>query len=99
MTTSESISCPEYPFETVWRFINRIDSVFLQIDKTPLMEAKTGFTKNESGIEKIIRFIDEENEVTRVCPDCWGHDSSCNGKDTRILPAALIKYIENVYNK
>ena len=99
MTTSESIPCPEYPFETIWRFIKRTGSVFLQIEEAPVLEVRTGFTKKEVGVEKIIRFIEEEREVTRVCLGCWSNDSSCDEKDTRILHDALIKYIENVYKK
>jgi len=97
VTTSEPISNPEYPFETIWRFIYRFGSVFLQIDKAPMMEVRTGFTKKGAGVEKIIRFMAEEREVSRVCPCCWGHDRSCDGKDIRILHDTLIKYIETIY--
>ena len=97
VTIRESIPCSEYSFEEVWRFINRIGGVFLQIEEASLMEVKTGFIKNEDDVEKIIRFIDEEREVSRVCPGCWSNEYGCNGVDIRIFHDALAKYIENIY--
>jgi hypothetical protein len=84
-------------FEQVWRFLNRYGSIYPQIDEDPVMDVKTGFTKTEKHLTKIIRFTAGEKEVTRICASCWAENVCCDGKPIKPFRDALIEHIENAY--
>ena len=77
-------------YEEIWRKLDHIGPIVIDSG----VEVRTGFTEEAGRVKKIIRFIDEEKELARVCGDCWGLDLSCNGELIGSFKEELIRVIE-----
>jgi len=89
-------SRPKYTFEEAWRFLYSYGIIYIQLEKGPLVEVRTGVTKTTAGLRNIIRFLVDEKEILRVFGHCWDMHENCEVEIDEYRDA-LIHYIDMAY--
>jgi len=89
-------SRPKYTFEEAWRFLYRYGIIYIQLEKGPRVEVRTGVTKTAAGLRNIIRFLVDEKEILRVFGHCWDMHENCEVEIDEYRDA-LIHYIDTAY--
>lgn len=84
----------DYSFEEAWLFLERYGGVYLEVGEMGSIELRSGFTKENGMVKKIIRVISDDWE-NRFDAGSWGREHDV--VDTLLLREKLSRYLDTVY--